>query len=110
LIANVSQTYRERGSPALREKRLDYRRRRSLFRVLSSVSREAIRYLVHFFVQISSISPADKYNRPRTPQQAHHHSHHHPSQTQNHHDHHVAKKLKKEHPDKDIGHVSTKKT
>ncbi|XP_044019290.1 protein groucho-like isoform X1 [Aphidius gifuensis] len=48
----------------------------------------------------SSISPGDKYSRPRTPQESHH-SHH----SQNHHDHpmHI-KKMKKE--DKDIGHVS----
>lgn len=52
-------------------------------------------------LQRSSISPGDKYSRPRTPQETHH-SHH----SQNHHDHpmHI-KKMKKE-QDKDIGHVS----
>ncbi|KYQ60267.1 Transducin-like enhancer protein 4 [Trachymyrmex zeteki] len=41
-----------------------------------------------------SISPADKYNRARTPQEPTHHSHH----SQNHHDHslHPMKKMKKE--------------
>lgn len=58
-------------------------------------------------LQRGSISPADKYNRARTPQEATHthHSHH----SQNHHDHplHPMKKMKKEHETcKDVGHVS----
>ncbi|KOC69546.1 Transducin-like enhancer protein 4, partial [Habropoda laboriosa] len=53
----------------------------------------------------SSISPGDKYSRPRTPQETHH-SHH----SQNHHDHpmHI-KKMKKE-QDKDIGHSDGEKS
>ncbi|XP_066599060.1 protein groucho-like [Prorops nasuta] len=53
----------------------------------------------------SSISPGEKYNRPRTPQESHH-SHH----SQNHHDHpmHI-KKMKKE-QDKDIGHSDGEKS
>ncbi|XP_012282060.1 protein groucho isoform X2 [Orussus abietinus] len=57
----------------------------------------------------SSISPGDKYGRPRTPQEQHHshHSHH----SQNHHDHsmHPIKKQKKDH-DKDIGHSDGEKS
>ncbi|XP_011646965.2 protein groucho-like [Pogonomyrmex barbatus] len=56
-----------------------------------------------------SISPADKYNRPRTPPETTHthHSHH----SQNHHDHsmHAAKKLKKEH-EKDAVHSDGEKS
>lgn len=79
---------------------------------LDLLCRSATGYLKRWLVRIegtvifvtlqrSSISPGDKYNRPRTPQETHH-SHH----SQNHHDHpmHI-KKMKKE-QDKDIGHVS----
>ncbi|XP_025262375.1 protein groucho isoform X2 [Camponotus floridanus] len=53
-----------------------------------------------------SISPADKYSRSRTPQEATHthHSHH----SQNHHDHHPMKKMKKE--EKDIVHSDGEKS
>ncbi|CAG5100221.1 Similar to tle3b: Transducin-like enhancer protein 3-B (Danio rerio) [Cotesia congregata] len=52
----------------------------------------------------SSISPGDKYSRPRTPQDSHH------GHSQNHHDHplHI-KKMKKE-QDKDIGHSDGEKS
>ncbi|XP_071643720.1 protein groucho-like isoform X1 [Temnothorax longispinosus] len=58
-----------------------------------------------------SISPADKYNRSRTPQEATHthHSHH----SQNHHDHslHPMKKMKKEHETcKDVVHSDGEKS
>jgi len=56
-------------------------------------------------LQRGSISPADKYNRARTPQEPTHHSHH----SQNHHDHplHPMKKMKKElETCKDTVHVS----
>ncbi|XP_014602179.1 PREDICTED: protein groucho-1-like isoform X2 [Polistes canadensis] len=53
----------------------------------------------------SSISPGDKYSRPRTPQESHH-GHH----SQNHHDHSMhIKKMKKE-QDKDIGHSDGEKS
>ncbi|XP_026829496.1 protein groucho isoform X1 [Ooceraea biroi] len=53
----------------------------------------------------SPISPADKYSRPRSPQESTHP--HHPHHSQNHHDHpmHSMKKMKKE-QDKDVGHMS----
>ena len=54
-----------------------------------------------FCLQRSSISPGEKYIRPRSPQESHH-GHH----GQNHHDHPIhIKKMKKE-QDKDLGHVS----
>ncbi|XP_014209105.1 protein groucho isoform X2 [Copidosoma floridanum] len=53
----------------------------------------------------SSISPGEKYIRPRSPQESHH-GHH----TQNHHDHPIhIKKMKKEH-DKDLGHSDGEKS
>lgn len=60
-----------------------------------------------YVLQRGSISPADKYNRARTPQETTHthHSHH----TQNHHDHSMIpmKKMKKDlEACKDAGHVS----
>lgn len=69
----------------------------------SSFVKEIVRLIDDPFVlQRSSISPGDKYSRPRTPQESHH-GHH----SQNHHDHSIhIKKMKKE-QDKDIGHVSS---
>ncbi|XP_001601479.2 protein groucho [Nasonia vitripennis] len=53
----------------------------------------------------SSISPGEKYIRPRSPQESHH-GHH----TQNHHDHPIhIKKMKKE-QDKDLGHSDGEKS
>ncbi|KAI4504824.1 hypothetical protein M0802_000374 [Mischocyttarus mexicanus] len=58
-----------------------------------------------FVLQRSSISPGDKYSRPRTPPEPHH-GHH----SQNHHDHSMhIKKMKKE-QDKDNGHSDGEKS
>lgn len=55
---------------------------------------------IYICLQRSSISPGEKYIRPRSPQESHH-GHH----TQNHHDHPIhIKKMKKE-QDKDLIHV-----
>ncbi|XP_032668456.1 protein groucho-like isoform X2 [Odontomachus brunneus] len=55
----------------------------------------------------SSISPAEKYSRPRSPQETTHHSHN----SQSHHDHsmHPMKKIKKDH-DKDTIHSDGEKS
>ncbi|XP_011136964.1 protein groucho isoform X2 [Harpegnathos saltator] len=57
----------------------------------------------------SSISPSEKYSRPRSPQETTHHSHN--SQRDSHHDHsmHPLKKMKKDH-DKDMGHSDGEKS
>ncbi|KAJ8672602.1 hypothetical protein QAD02_003861, partial [Eretmocerus hayati] len=53
----------------------------------------------------SSISPGEKYIRPRSPQESHH-AHH----TPNHHDHPIhIKKMKKE-QDKDLGHIKNEQS